>query len=103
MLESLARLTPSAGVVPFLSTITDGLLPGAAADARYWWRNVRDTVLFQEGVERAVRMGKRVFLEVGPRPSLKTHLRDVAAHLGVTAFVDCVLDEKSEESDGDSV
>ena len=72
LLESLAGLTPSAGVVPFLSTITDGLLPGAAADAAYWWRNVRDTVLFQEGVERAVRLGKRVFLEIGPCPSLNT-------------------------------
>jgi acyl transferase domain-containing protein/NADPH:quinone reductase-like Zn-dependent oxidoreductase/acyl carrier protein len=102
LLESLAGLTPSAGVAPFLSTITDGLLPGAAADASYWWRNVRDTVLFQEGVERAVRLGKRVFLEVGPRPSLKTHLRDVTAHLGASAFIDCVLDEKSDETDGDS-
>ncbi len=101
LLESLAGLTPSAGLVPFLSTITDGILPGAAADAAYWWRNVRDTVLFQEGVERAVRLGKRVFLEIGPRPSLKTHLRDVTAHLGASAFVDCVLDEKSDETNGD--
>ena len=101
LLESLAGLTPSAGGVPFLSTITDSLLPGAAADAAYWWRNVRDTVLFQEGVERAVRLGKRVFLEIGPRPSLKTHLRDVTAHLGASAFVDCVLDEKSDETNGD--
>ena len=101
LLESLAGLTPSAGVVPFLSTITDGLLPGAAADAAYWWRNVRDTVLFQEGVERAVRLGKRVFLEIGPRPSLKTHIRDVTAHLGASAFLDCVLDDKSDETNRD--
>ena len=101
LLESLAGLTPSAGVVPFLSTITDGLLPGASADATYWWRNVRDTVLFQEGVERAVRMGNRVFLEIGPRASLKTHVRDVTTHVGAFAFVDCALDEKSDETDGD--
>ena len=101
LLESLAGLVPSAGVVPFLSTITNGPVSGAAADATYWWRNVRDTVLFQEGIERAVQMGKRVFLEVGPRPSLKTHLRDVTGHLGAAAFVDCVLDEKSDETDGD--
>src|SRR5208337_3319855 len=101
LLESLAGLTPSAGVVPFLSTITDGLLPGTAADAAYWWRNVRDTVLFQEGVERAVRLGKRVFLEIGPRPSLRTHLRDVAEHLGALAFVDSALDDNLREADDD--
>ena len=101
LVESLAGLAPSTGLVPFLSTITDDLLPGAAADASYWWRNVRDPVLFQEGVEQAVRMGKRVFLEIGPRASLKTHVRDVTTHLGVATFVNSALDEKSDETDGD--
>ena len=101
LLESLAGLGPSAGVVPFLSTITNAPISGAAADATYWWRNVRDTVLFQEGIERAVQMGKRVFLEIGPRPSLKSHLRDMTGHLDAAAYVDCVLDEKSDETDGD--
>ncbi len=97
LLESLTDLAPSAGAVPFLSTITDSILPGAAADAGYWWRNVRDTVLFHEGVERAARLGKRVFLEIGPRATLKTHLRDVTEHLGAAASVDNVLDERSDE------
>ncbi len=99
LLESLAGLTPMAGEAPFLSTITDGILPGDAADAAYWWRNVRDTVLFQEGVERAVRLGKRVFLEIGPRPTLKTHLRDITEHLGAPVVVESVLDEKLREAD----
>ena len=101
LLESLAGLRPSAGAVPFLSTIDDGVLPGAAADAAYWWRNVRAPVLFQEGVERAIRMGKRVFLEVGPSATLKTHLRDVAERLEAPALIDCVLDEKTDRVVGD--
>jgi phthiocerol/phenolphthiocerol synthesis type-I polyketide synthase C len=101
LLESLAGLTPSAGAVPYLSTIADGILPGAAADAAYWWRNVRDPVLFQEGVERAIRMGKRVFLEIGPSATLKTHVRDVAEQLERPALIDCVLDEKTDRVGGD--
>ena len=101
LLQSLAELTPSAGAVPFLSTIADGILPGAAADAAYWWRNVRDPVLFQEGVERAIGMGKRVFLEIGPSATLRTHVRDVAERLDAPALIDCVLDEKTDRAVGD--
>ena len=63
----------------------------------YWWRNVRDTVLFQEGVERAIRLGEQVFVEIGPRATLKSHLRDVADYHEAPVFIDCVLDEKSDE------
>ena len=101
LLESLEGLTPLPGAIPFLSTIVDGVIASTAVDADYWWRNVRGAVLFQEGVERAIRSGKRVFLEVGPRATLKTHLRDVAEHLEASVFVDCVLDEKSDEAGGD--
>ena len=101
LIENLAGVTPSEGSVPFLSTIADGLMPGGAATAEYWWRNIRQVVLFQEGVERALHMGKRVFLEVGPRPTLKTHIRDTADHLDMRALVDCVLGEKGSNVDVD--
>ena len=101
LLESLADLAPSAGMIPFLSTIADDILPGASADAFYWWRNVREPVLFQEGVERAFRLGKAVFVEVGPRATLQAHLRDLVEHLNASAFVDLVLDDKSDGDDSD--
>ena len=101
LLEDLADLAPSAGAVPFLSTIADDILPGASADAHYWWRNVRETVLFQEGVERAIRLGKAIFVEVGPRPTLRTHMQDLVEHLDASAFVDLVLDDKSDDDDSD--
>ncbi|HXZ15338.1 MAG TPA: type I polyketide synthase, partial [Roseiarcus sp.] len=99
LVKSLQGLAPSAGSVPFLSTVAGALLPGAAAVAAYWWRNVRDVVLFQEGVERTLDIGKQVFLEIGPRATLKTHLRDICEHRGAEALVDCVLDDASEGGD----
>ena len=98
LIEALATLKPSTGSVPFLSTVAGELVQGPAAGAAYWWRNVRQVVQFQEGVERALGAGKRVFLEIGPRPTLKTHLRDAAEHLNAAALVDCVLDESAAES-----
>ena len=101
LLESLAGLVPSTGTVPFLSTVFGGVLPGAAADASYWWRNVREPVLFQEGIEWALRSGKRVFLEIGPRPTLKGHVRDTAESVDTPALVSCVLEERSGDNGAD--
>jgi phthiocerol/phenolphthiocerol synthesis type-I polyketide synthase C len=96
LLESLADLAPSAGETPFLSTIANAILPGASLDAHYWWRNVREPVLFQEGVERALEIGKRVFLEIGPRSMLRVHLRDSIDHADVFAITDSVFEEGRE-------
>ena len=101
LLKDLADLAPSAGRIPFISTIADDILAGDAADAFYWWQNVRETVLFQEGVERSIRLGKAVFVEVGPRATLKAHMQDVVEHLDASAFVDCVLDDQSDGEDSD--
>ena len=97
LIESLAGLRPSAGLIPFLSTVADEIVPGPAAGPAYWWRNVREVVRFEECVERALNMGRRVFLEIGPRPTLKTHLSDIAEQLDVRALVDCVLHENGDE------
>jgi acyl transferase domain-containing protein len=99
LLESLSDLAPSASASPFLSTVADAILPGPSLDKRYWWRNVREPVLFQEGVERAIEMGKRVFLEIGPRPILRGHIRDAINHRDVVAVADAVLDEKFDDLD----
>ncbi len=101
LLKSLSDLEPSSGSAPFLSTVADAIVPGRSVDQRYWWRNVREPVLFQEGVERAIEMGKRVFLEIGPRPMLRGHVRDAINHLDVVAVADAVLDEKFDDLDID--
>jgi len=101
LFESLSEIAPKAEHTPFLSTITAVLMPGETADARYWWRNVRDPVLFHEGIQRAVGMGKRIFVEIGPRATLRGHMRDAIDHLDATGFIDVVMDEKSEPGSGD--
>ncbi len=47
-------------------------------DARYWYRNVREPVLFHDTMQRLIDAGHRVFLEIGAHPVLR---RDIAACL----------------------
>ena len=94
LLASLTDLAPVAGSVLFMSTVVGAVVDGRELSGPYWWRNVREPVLFQEGVEQALHAGKRLFLEIGPRPTLFGHIRDAAEHLAQPAAVDSVLDEK---------
>src|SRR5581483_6982099 len=51
--------------VPFYSTVTGGLLDTATLDAGYWYRNLRQTVRFDDAA-RAI--GDAVFLECSAHP-----------------------------------
>lgn len=58
--------------IPVAWNVTGGeALPGGGApDARYWRRHLREPVRFGDGIAWLHREGYRVFLEVGPHPTL---------------------------------
>ncbi len=62
--------------IPFISTVTGGVLEGTALDSDYWWRNVREPVAFQAGCEAALALGCTLFVEIGPRPVLNAYLKE---------------------------
>lgn len=72
----LAGLAPSRGVLPFVSTVTGTVLDGAALGPDYWWRNVRDPVLFADAARLMVAQGVRIFVEIGPHPVVQAYLSD---------------------------
>ncbi|WP_042422615.1 type I polyketide synthase [Streptacidiphilus anmyonensis] len=74
---ALAGITPRAGRIPLLSTVTGELLDGAAMDAEYWYTNLRSTVRFGEAVQAAVTAhGIDGFVEVSAHPVLLTGLQE---------------------------
>jgi acyl transferase domain-containing protein len=66
-----AKVTYRKPSVPIVSNVTGRF---ATADelgnARYWRRHVRDCVRFADGIRTLVADGTRVFLEIGPTPTL---------------------------------
>lgn len=73
--DALAALRPGAHRRPFASTVTGGLLDGQRLDAGYWWRNVRQPVLFADAVRSLADDGCGLFVEIGPHAVLTTYLR----------------------------
>jgi len=77
-LADLADLRTNGTRIPLISTVTGRTLGKTSVDATYWWRNLREPVLFERAVRTLVRaQGCDVLMEIGPHPALRTYLRRV--------------------------
>ncbi|MEU2339825.1 type I polyketide synthase [Streptomyces sp. NPDC013172] len=85
VLAELAPVTPGAGTVPIVSTVTGEATDGSAMDAGYWYRNMREPVRFDTAVRILASRGHRVFLEVSPHPVLLTGLQETLEDAGASA------------------
>lgn len=76
VIDALAAITPQASRIAFYSTVTGALLNGEALGASYWWKNIRQPVLFQGACQALVEQGLNVFVEMGPHPILRSYVLD---------------------------
>jgi len=77
LLAAFEPLRPKAGTVPFMSTVTGRIMPGAELDAEYWYRNVRQTVRLDLAVTALAEQGFGTFIEVSGHPVLSASLQDL--------------------------
>ncbi|WP_189944443.1 type I polyketide synthase, partial [Streptomyces aurantiogriseus] len=97
--QVLAGIRPGAGDVPICSSLTGGLLPdGGMLDAGYWYRNLRETVRFDEAVGTLLAAGHRVFVEVAPHPVLAPGIQAAADAQGTDAVALATLRRNEDET-----
>ena len=82
LLEALADIEPKATRTAFFSTVTGELVDTATLDADYWYRNIRQTVQFDQSVRTACGRGYRTFVECSPHPALIAGIEDTASDAG---------------------
>ncbi|MDP4023264.1 SDR family NAD(P)-dependent oxidoreductase [Methylobacterium sp. NEAU 140] len=99
LLRDLAGLKPRGGTTKMVSTVTGKALDGAAFGPTYWWRNIREPVRFCDAVQEATRQGARVFVEVGPRATLMSHVGDAVEPLGIETATVGVMHRKASGGD----
>jgi len=68
--KALANIRTNRPHLPLFSTVTGDESGEGDWDAAYWWRNIRQPVLFSATIARMLERGYRTFLEVGPHPVL---------------------------------
>ena len=87
LLAALDDIAPQKARLPFFSTVSGRQEQGPSLDAKYWWKNLREPVLFADAVLAAVRAGHRLVVELGPQPALLRMAAECAAELGDTIDV----------------
>ncbi|WP_308124997.1 type I polyketide synthase, partial [Streptomyces sp. NEAU-YJ-81] len=95
LLRELAGISPRSSSVPFYSTVTGGVLDTAGLDAGYWYRNLRQTVRFDETVRTLLADGFDTFIEASAHPVLTMGVEQTAEDHGtrVTAVGSLRRDE----------
>ncbi len=86
-LHVLQALSPHPPEIPMVSTATGDWVDDARVDAAYWWRNVRQPVLFADAANRLIRDECELFIELGPHPVLAGALTENLAEQGESATV----------------
>ena len=86
-LASVAGLRGRRARIPFASDLTGKWASGEECDAQYWWRAIREPVLFRDGMEELLAADIATFVEVGPHPVLKTSILDCMNARGVKGLV----------------
>ena len=69
--SAAAKVRFSEPRIPIVSNVTGEFVrPGEMTNAAYWARHSRETVRFRPGLDTLTAAGHRVFLEIGPSPTL---------------------------------
>jgi acyl transferase domain-containing protein/acyl carrier protein len=98
LVTELTALQPSVGLVPMYSTVVARQLrDDEPLDARYWARNLCQTVEFQAAVEQAAARGDGCFIELSPHPVLLPALHSIfsQAKSAATAFATGLRDDEA--------
>ena len=98
LLSVLEHIQPRKARIPFISTVTAKEISGTKLDAEYWWRNVRETVLFGPAVIAMLKANPHHFLEIGPHPALASSLRDCLEATGRNGLVLHSLRRETDET-----
>lgn len=95
---------------PIMSTVTGNWIqPSEINNPEYWGKNLRQTVRFNDGMEKLIQQGYEVFLEVGPgqtltmlaRQCLKKAAKTSAGSVDITDLISVASLPHSDSEDSD--
>jgi len=76
LLDELASIEPRSGEVAFMSALEGELVDTARLDGEYWYRNLRETVRFEDATRALLATGFDAFVEVSPHPVLTVAVQE---------------------------
>ena len=101
LISVLGGIEPRSSRTAFFSTVTGTRLDTGGLDADYWYRNIRQTVQFDQAVRSACEHGYRTFIESSPHPALIAGIEDTVNDcLGGDAQLEAIVIPTLGRDDG---
>ncbi len=86
LLAGCEGISPRSSDVPFYSATTGGRIDTTELDAEYWYRNLRESVRFEQATRALIEHQYRAFIEMSPHPVLTVGMQETvdaaATHSG---------------------
>ncbi len=79
LIDSLQGINPQIATTPLFSTVTGKRVLGPELDPTYWFKNVRQTVLFADAINEIYNDGYHLFLEISAHPVLAPSISECFA------------------------
>lgn len=98
LINALQDITPRAARIPFISTVTGSASDSTALDADYWWRNIREPVLFHQAAAALITQGYNIFVEVGAHPVLRRYLTEILREQSLDGQVIGTLKRRQDDA-----
>ncbi|MGA8220651.1 MAG: SDR family NAD(P)-dependent oxidoreductase [Candidatus Acidiferrales bacterium] len=83
-LQSVADIQGRRAQIRLMSDTTRAWLEGTECNAEYWWKAIRNPVLFADCIRLLIEDGVQHFVEIGPHPVLASSIVDCMRVQGVT-------------------
>jgi acyl transferase domain-containing protein len=99
-IDYIATLNLSAPSIPFLSNVTGTWIePSEAVDPKYWGKHLRQTVLFERGLEELMKEPDRILLEIGPGRGLVSLAKMLESYSADCVLLSSMRHPKEQRSD----
>lgn len=69
---------PKGGNIKFFSSTEGREVSGSEMQNEFWWKNLRNPVLFNSSTKSMLKDGIRTFIEISPRPVLSYYIHEIA-------------------------
>lgn len=94
--STMGEVTPRETPILYASATTGGLIGGDELNLDYWWRNLREPVRFRPAISALNAADFGLFLEIGPRPVLRSYVTDTLKSEGRNASVMPTLEQRAK-------
>ncbi|HXS75294.1 MAG TPA: type I polyketide synthase [Terracidiphilus sp.] len=82
LLQVLVNLSPNVPAITLYSTVLGGRAGDSLLDALYWWRNLREPVLFSTTIQNLLADEHDLFLEISGHPVVSAGIQQVLQDAG---------------------